>query len=488
MKYDVIIIGSGLGGLVCGYVLTRMGRRVVILEQDAQVGGCLQCYRRNGTVYDTGFHYVGGLDGDGALGRVFRRLNLLHLPWKQLDRNGFDRVILGRQSYALHNGYDAFAESLASLFPSDSDALKQYMHLLSETDEHQLDFLNPSADPCRTPVDLMDIGAYDYLTDTFHSKTLINLLSAASTRLELRRETLPLFTFVHVMSSYVRSSWRLVGGGSLIAKSLCNDILQGGGTIVTNSRVNHISADGKDAVVTTEDGRQWEGWTVISDLHPARTLELLESKAIKKIYRRRIERLENTCGMVTVSLQLKPRTTPYFNCNYFVYRSDDVWNLSGASIPQGVMVSAQVPEKGRFTKQVDLITPVDWNAVERWEGTGVGNREEEYEGQKRLWARQCMELAERVLPDLRHHVEKCWVSTPLTWLDYTSSPQGSAFGVRKDWHQPFLTMLSTRTPVNNVRLTGQSLKVHGIEGVTMTALETCAGIVGKDDLWQWLNR
>lgn len=62
MKYDVVVIGSGLGGLECAYILSRAGLRVLVLEQGRQPGGCLQSYRRRGLAYDTGFHYVGGLD------------------------------------------------------------------------------------------------------------------------------------------------------------------------------------------------------------------------------------------------------------------------------------------------------------------------------------------------------------------------------------------------------------------------------------------
>ena len=56
MRYDVIIIGSGLGGLECGYILSRAGKRVLVLEKGTQPGGCLQSYRRHGLAFDTGFH------------------------------------------------------------------------------------------------------------------------------------------------------------------------------------------------------------------------------------------------------------------------------------------------------------------------------------------------------------------------------------------------------------------------------------------------
>ena len=61
MKYDVIIIGSGLGGLECGYILSRQGMRVLILEHQQQTGGCMQSYPRRGAHFDTGLYYVGEL-------------------------------------------------------------------------------------------------------------------------------------------------------------------------------------------------------------------------------------------------------------------------------------------------------------------------------------------------------------------------------------------------------------------------------------------
>jgi len=77
-------------------------------------------------------------------------------------------------------------------------------------------------------------------------------------------------------------------------------------------------------------------------------------------------------------------------------------------------------------------------------------------------------------------VAACYTSTPLTYRDYTQTPYGSAFGIRKDCRQPLLGVLSSRTPIPNLLLTGQSLVMHGVEGVTMTALQTCAEVLGRE--------
>ena len=136
------------------------------------------------------------------------------------------------------------------------------------------------------------------------------------------------------------------------------------------------------------------------------------------------------------------------------------------------MVSCRVPEDGTYARQIDLLTPLSWKLFMPWENTVVGRRGEIYELQKERLADDCIRLAEKAIPGLRDMVERRYTSTPLTWRDYTLSPCGSAFGIRKDCRQPLLTMLSPKTPIANLFLTGQSLVLHGLEGVTMTAFKT----------------
>ena len=74
-------------------------------------------------------------------------------------------------------------------------------------------------------------------------------------------------------------------------------------------------------------------------------------------------------------------------------------------------------------------------------------------------------------------MEEIYTSTPLTYRDYNKTPQGSAYGIRKDFNQPMMTILTPRTPLPNLMLTGQNLMLHGLHGVTMTALFTYKAIL-----------
>ena len=486
-RHDVIIIGSGLGGLLCAGILARAGLDVLVLEQGAQPGGCMQTYRRQGLDFDTGFHYVVGLDEGTPMHAVFRHLGLMRLPWQRMDRL-FDRVTIGGQTFAFAQGYDDFVQTLAADFPHERAALQQYARLLKQASAHEADLLDPAgaADPSFTER-LMETNARQYLQSLFRDPLLIDVLSGTALKMELRRESLPLFTFVHGHSSYLESSWRLKGGASQLAGTLVRGIRAQGGEVLCKAQVAGLSGhDGKVSLARCADGTCHEAEFFISSLHPAATCALAgQSQPMRPAYRRRMAALENTCGMFTASLVLKPQTVEYFNHNHYVYARPDVWAL-----PQkdghvgGVLASCRVPEDGSpHVRQIDLLTPMTWEQCLPWQDTRAGHRGDSYLALKARLADECIALAEQAVPGLRDSVEHLYTSTPLTYRDYTGTPQGSAYGTRKDCGNPLGTLLPVRTPIPNLLLTGQSLMLHGVHGVTMTALSTCAELIGKERIW-----
>ena len=162
MKYDVIVIGAGLGGLECGYLLSRAGRRVLVLERGTQPGGCLQSYRRDGLSFDTGFHYVGGVGEGESLYPVFRYLGLADLPWQRMDK-AFDLVTIGGRTFPIMQGFDAFVEALTAEFPAEREALRRYADLLQEVLRRQFDEWTP-ADNGKSAAffgRLLETGAWD---------------------------------------------------------------------------------------------------------------------------------------------------------------------------------------------------------------------------------------------------------------------------------------------------------------------------------------
>lgn len=451
--YDVIIIGSGLGGLVCANLLSKKGLKVLVLERQHQPGGCLQSYRRGNAMYDTGLHYVGGLAEGQPLHDIFKELGLLMLPWQKLDADGFDRIMIADREYRFAEGYDNFLETLARDFPEDRDSLQCYIQLMQCTDE----------------VWMQQTNAYDYLSEIIHNPLLLSVLSGACLKMELKRETLPLFTYVHGNAPFIQSSWRLKGDGNMIVRKLTENFISLGGELICNAEVQElIEEQGVIRKAVCKNGQVYEAHYFISDAHPSVTLSLVkESQLLKKVYCRRIDNLENTNGMFTAQLLLKPGMVPYFNYNEFLYDGLEAWD------GRGYMVSCRVPEDGSpYARQIDILTPMNISECAEWTETCPMRRGEDYIQFKAQKAQQCISVAERFLPDLHKYVQEIHTSTPLTYRDYNLSPDGSAYGIRKDAAAPLLTVLSPRTSIPNLLLTGQSLMLHGLHGVTMTAMYT----------------
>ncbi len=472
----VIIIGAGLGGLQCGYVLAKNGYGVIVLEQGLQTGGCLQTYRRGKAVFDTGFHYVGGLGDGESLEWLFKYYGLDSLPWVELDRNCVDRIVIGDDSYSLAAGHGNFVDTLAASFPSEREGLCRYIsRLKSVGDTIKSNFGTGETMP------LFGMSAYNFLCDCISDPLLRKVLSGASLRLKYDRETLPLYIFAQINNSFIQSGWRLKGGGSVIAEALAEGISSFGGNVITRSRVELLKeTDGRITCAVDSNGNCYQGDIFISDIHPAATLELIpEGGSVKKVYRRRISSLHNSKGIFTVNAVIKPGVLPYVNSNIYLHSEDaDVWTDKGKSL----MISYSVPDNGNYATNIDLLSYLDFTELEKWSRGKPMCRGEEYEAFKRAYAKECIRFAEKAVPGLSGAIERYYTSTSLTYRDYTATPYGSAFGIMKDWKSPLTTVLSPRTPVENLLLTGQNLNLHGVLGVSMTSLYTCAQILGLDKI------
>ena len=69
--YDVIVIGSGMGGLASAALLSQMGKKVIVLEQHYTAGGFTHAYDRNGYEWDVGVHYIGDMAGHSTARGLF---------------------------------------------------------------------------------------------------------------------------------------------------------------------------------------------------------------------------------------------------------------------------------------------------------------------------------------------------------------------------------------------------------------------------------
>ena len=120
-----------MGGLSCGVILAKNGYEVTVLEQGAQVGGCLQCFSRRGARFETGMHFVGSAAEGQTLDRLLQYLEIKKdIQLAPLDRDGYDVVCLDGKKYRFANGREAFIEQMVSYFPHQRQQLEAYFDLV----------------------------------------------------------------------------------------------------------------------------------------------------------------------------------------------------------------------------------------------------------------------------------------------------------------------------------------------------------------------
>src|SRR5690606_18598507 len=147
----------------------------------------------------------------------------------------------------------------------------------------------------------------------------------------------------------------------------------------------------------------------------------------------------------------------------------------------------------RWAEGMTVFTYMRYEEVAKWTTTrntvaSASRRGEDYEQFKQRKTETMLDELEKKFPDLRQHIRATYASTPLTYRDYIGSETGGMYGFVKDANQPLKNNLPPRTKIKNLLLTGQSVNMHGILGVTICAVMTCSEILGRDYLLQKINK
>jgi all-trans-retinol 13,14-reductase len=492
MQYDVVIIGSGLGGMACGTILAKEGYKVCILEKNKQIGGTLQTFVRDRIIFDSGVHYVGGLDKGQNLYQLFKFLGIMDkMKLKKMDEDVFDTILFADDpvEYKYAQGYDNFINTLAKEFPEERDSIEKYCEAVKDVCS-KFPLYNLRSGDYFEKVGVLEIDTQTFLESITTNKKLQNVLAGTSLLYAGIPYKTPFYVHALVINSYIESSWRFVDGGSQIARALAKQITDNGGKIIKHMNVvKLVEENGQLQYVETDNSEKVFGKLFISNIHPSKTIEMTESDLIKKAFRNRLKSLENSISTFYVNVVLKKNAMPYINHNYYYFAENDAWcvlNYTEENWPRGyAMFFTASSKNNEYVEAVTLMTYMRFDDVKKWEHTfnTVSNetsRGDDYEAFKEIKAKKLFECVEERFPGFSDMISSYYVATPLSVRDYIGTDDGSLYGVVKDFREPMRTFISPRTKIPNLFLTGQNLNLHGVLGVTVSSILTCSEILGID--------
>lgn len=488
-QYDLVILGTGLGGLVCGYMLSKNGFKVLLLEKNAQIGGCLQTFRRFGVKFDTGMHYIGSMLEGQILHRLFKYLNLLDdVKLSMLDESGYDILSIAGKEYKYASGYDRFVETLCERFPASRGEIAEYVRQLKAiANASPLYNLRKVEDNVFIEADYIKTSINDFIARITDNAELQSVLAGNLPLYAGVKDKTPTYIHALINNFYIQSAWRIIGGSDVIASSLAKSIRAYGGEIRTNSEAVEVVCDEEKAVgVKLANGEYYEAKSFISNIHPQAMIEMLNTHLIRKAYRTRIHGLENTISNFTLYIKFKEKATPYLNYNYYCYADQDVWKANdrkkGDALRSYLFMHQSAEPNQQWAQSAEMIGYMKFDEVAQWADTRVGRRGDDYREFKQRTAEHYIDVLEQSFPGIRNSIECYETSTPLTYRDYTATKEGSMYGIIRDKNFPTQTLVSQRTKIPNLFMTGQNINSHGILGVTIGAALTCAEFLGLNKI------
>lgn len=130
-SYDAMIIGAGIGGLICANLLARAGLRVLLVEQHYMVGGYCSTFRRKGFTFDAATHFYPLLGNPSTItGKLLRDLGITN-GWVKMDPVDHFHFPDG-STFAVPADFDSYLSKLKQEFPHEAENLERYFALVHE--------------------------------------------------------------------------------------------------------------------------------------------------------------------------------------------------------------------------------------------------------------------------------------------------------------------------------------------------------------------
>ncbi len=448
MKYDVIVIGAGFGGLICASRLAKYGKRVLLLEKNPHWGGTSHIFHRSGFAFPM-----------GALG--FSYPNTVK---KFLEAIGIeDDIVFQRTHYQLITPYfdivysrpfDEFKDNLKLIYPKEKkiDAFfaefTEIIDLVKDISSWHPDYfkdVGKNKGPKNEDPDLKSkmhfIERYSrmpcsaLLDSFFTDPTLKNFLGSQGTDTPTM-SVLNLALMWNIMSK--EGIWYPSCGIHGLTDLMVGAFRNHGGEIKTSLPVKKILiSEGKARGVLCLNGETYSSdWVVCNADYKKTFLKLIERNALTSQYVKLLEGIPYTRSELCVYLGLDPNkanlramkaTHLFYRHKYDSNEIPDLEDFDNREM-EICLWSNKVPDllpPGKAALVLRVGFPFD-HFSDHW--IGEKKRKAEYKPYKEELALSLIKTAENILPGLRSAIEVMEVATPLTYQDWGQRHAGSLAG------------------------------------------------------------
>jgi all-trans-retinol 13,14-reductase len=514
--WDVLIIGSGIGGLAAAAALSKRGKRVLLLEQHSVAGGQTQTFRRQRWSFATGVHYLGGVGpqpgSDGQFGRLLGWLSDGALRFAPCA-NPYDIVHLPGFEFGIPHPEATYRAALQARFPDQQDAIDHWFQSTAQARKAALTLMAVHSLPAWAAMGLRLLRGRQ--ADVWGQRTLAEELGRVA-HPQLRAvlgarwgdygaapATAPFVEHVLVTGSYDAGAYYPVGGPARFAQTLLPAVLAAGGECRLGADVRRLLVEGgrvagAEILHNGATGAEYARH-VISDMGAANTVASLP-EGVAPAWREQVRALAPGLGFVALYIGLEGdiAAAGASSANHWIYVHEDigrVWQHPADEDAPALFVSFpslkdpawQGPPTAEVLALVDPLAFAPWRRpmhggpepAEPFDRNG-------YTAFKHRASERLRAQFEAHFPALAPMIRFQEAATPRTQQRFTRTPGGSMYGLEMTAGRIGSTALKVRTPVPGLLLTGQDVAGPGVQAAFMAGLMAAAAV--DSGVWRELGR
>ena len=492
-KFDAIVIGSGMGGLIAASLLTKKGLKTLLLEKEKQVGGYVVSFKRDGFTFDATGAFVGGCHEGGEFYQVLEEVGA-HEGVEFIPIHHIQNIYPGFEVHLRQGGFQSYMEALLNLFPEEEKGLNTYLSLVKQIGKEVKSYSE------MTWINKIFFPFYFRNLVRFHKTTHKAILDRLfrGGEIKMALHTLPateppsrlsfLFVATLISKALLEGVFYPKGGMGKISEAVAKSFQQDGGELTLQVEVEQILVkEGRVEGVVTQDGKIYQSPVVISGINPNHLVKMLPLEFQKPLLKK-VKRFEYSLSCfilyIATDLDLKRMGLPYFT--YLRFLSDleeEDRILQRGNIPNHPTMIVSIPTlldsslapSGQHLVKVLVYVP--YHHREAW-GKGDSGK---YKSIKEEFSQKILhQLEAKLIPDLRNHLLFYEAATPLTLERYTGNEVGAMYGLASTPQQIGNLRPPQQTSIPGLFQVGHYTRPsHGIVGASLSGRFAARAILQK---------
>ena len=474
--YDVVVIGAGNGGLTSVVSLAGKGLKVLLLERHNIPGGCATSFVRGRFEFEVALHQLSGMgtkDNPGPLRTLFDQSGVLDkLEFVEMD-NLYRVVIPNKLDITLNAERSKAIETLKKRFPKEKDSIEKFFELVYDFCMQLITgivFRDPEISKKKYPLYFKYAlsPSREILDKFFNDLLLKTTISAYWTYMGLPPNQLSFTDLAMVIFQYLElKPFHIKGGSQALSNAFLDTFIQRGGDTKFSCGVDKILvSNGKVTAVITEDGDEITTDYVVSNAGPLTTyVDLIDKKHVPSNQLKAIgtRTIGPSAFTVYIGFDCEPEDMGIQEATNFIFTSDDFDRTYALSKTleqaESVLFTCYDVSDPDFsplgTCQAALVT---LQYAEPW----LHVPPSQYADAKYNYASGLLDVAEKVFPEIRNHIEECEVATPLTHMRYLGHPGGAIYGFDQHAKDSAL-FIERKSPIRGLYFAGAWMGSGGFQ-------------------------